>query len=163
MTNSTTYVFIDSQNLHLGIKNLGWDIDYKRLFVYLKEKYNFNGCILYIGFVEKNQKLYKYLQSCGFEIVFKNTKQIGKGRNQIKGNIDVDLTVDAIRRSTQYKVAVFISADGDFAALYDYLITEKGKEIFILIPNMYSYSKFLLKYRKNLRFMNDLKTKIGKQ
>lgn len=157
-----TYAFIDSQNLYMGIKSLGWKIDYKKFFRYLTEKYNVNKAIIYIGYLQENESLYKNLKSCGFEIVFKNTKQYGKSRNQVKGNIDVDLTVDAIRQTSHYDTAVFISADGDFCALYDYLIDEEHKSVSILIPNMYKYSKFLLKYRDNLRFMNDLKQKIGK-
>jgi len=32
------YAFIDSQNLNLGIKELGWDLDFKKFRRYLKEK-----------------------------------------------------------------------------------------------------------------------------
>ncbi len=155
------YAFIDNQNLYLGIKSLGWEMDYHKLFVYLKEKHKVNKAIIYIGYLEKNIHLYSYLERCGFDLVFKNTKQYGKGRNQIKGNIDVDLTVDAVRKCDEYSSAVFISADGDFCALYDYLIDEKKKDLIIIIPNRYKYSGFLLKYRKKLKFMNDLEEKLG--
>lgn len=80
----------------------------------------------------------------------------------MKGNIDVDLAVDAIRRSEEYTDAVFVSADGDFCALYDFLIDEKGKNLEILIPNIYKYSGFLTKYKGCLSFMNDLEKKLGK-
>ena len=33
------YAFIDAQNLYLGIKELGWKLNFKRFRVYLKEKY----------------------------------------------------------------------------------------------------------------------------
>ena len=33
------YAFIDAQNVHLGIKSLGWKIDWKKFRVYLKDKY----------------------------------------------------------------------------------------------------------------------------
>jgi len=33
------YAFIDSQNLNLGVRTLGWRIDYKKLRLYLKNKY----------------------------------------------------------------------------------------------------------------------------
>lgn len=162
MKKQTTYAFIDSQNLHLGIKSQGWEIDYQKLYIYLKDKYKVSQTYIYIGFIKENQSLYNFLTKCGYKLVFKNTKQFGKSRDQIKGNIDVDLTVDAIRRSKEYTQALFISADGDFCALYDYLTKEVKKNIIVLIPNMHKYSKFLLKYRSNLKFMNDLKQKIGK-
>lgn len=34
------FAFIDSQNLNLGVQELGWKIDYKKFNVYLREKYN---------------------------------------------------------------------------------------------------------------------------
>lgn len=36
---SNNFAFIDGNNLNLGIKDLGWPLDYKKLRVYLKEKY----------------------------------------------------------------------------------------------------------------------------
>ena len=33
------YAFIDSQNLNLAIRDLGWILDFKKFRVYLKEKY----------------------------------------------------------------------------------------------------------------------------
>ena len=33
------YAFIDSQNLNLGIRSLGWKLDFERFFVYLQDKY----------------------------------------------------------------------------------------------------------------------------
>lgn len=132
------YAFIDSQNLYIGIKNQRWILDYQKFFVYLREKYKFKKAFIYIGFLKENIPLYRQLSGAGFEIVFKNTKQFGKGIDQIKGNIDVDLTVDAIRKSKEYDKGVFVSADGDFVALYDYLVDD-------------------------LRFMNDLGDKLGKQ
>lgn len=158
----TTYVFIDSQNLHLGIKGLGWKLDYQRFNVYLKQKYNASKIIMYIGYISKYKKLYDYLTQCGYQLVYKNTKRIGKNKNDFKGNIDVDLTVDVIRNLKKFNHAIFVSADGDFCPLYDYLI-EKNKKITILIPNQHLYSKFLFKYQNRLKFMNDLKQKLGQK
>jgi hypothetical protein len=33
------YAFIDGNNLHLGAKDSGWKVDYKRFRVFLKDKY----------------------------------------------------------------------------------------------------------------------------
>jgi uncharacterized LabA/DUF88 family protein len=156
------YCFIDNQNLYLGIKGQNWDLDYKRFYVYLKEKYRVDKAILYVGYIRENENLYKYLTKCGFEIVFKNTKQYGQSRRQVKGNIDVDLAVDAIRRIEKYTEAVFVSADGDFCALYDFLLDEMNKGVEIIIPDANKYSSFLKKYRNSLSFMNDLKKKLSR-
>lgn len=34
------YAFIDSQNLNLSIKSLGWNLDFQKFRRYLKEKYS---------------------------------------------------------------------------------------------------------------------------
>lgn len=157
-----TFCFIDSQNLYMGIKAQGWILDYKKLYTYLIEKYKADKVFIYLGYVKENKSLYESLERQGFEIIFKNTKQIGKNRDQIKGNIDVDLTVDSIRKASYYDNGLFISADGDFLALYDYLFEELNKELLIMVPNVYKYSSFLLKYRNKLRFMNDLNHKLSR-
>jgi len=55
-----TYTFIDASNLFYGgEKSLGWKIDYKKLLVYLKEKYN-TSYIFYFGGVEIYNFKYDY-------------------------------------------------------------------------------------------------------
>lgn len=55
------FAYIDGANLHKGITDLGWKLDYKRFRVWLKEKYNVVNAYLFIGFVAKNKNLYTYL------------------------------------------------------------------------------------------------------
>ena len=43
------YAFVDSQNLNLSIRALGWKIDFGRFRVYLKEKYQIKKAFLFIG------------------------------------------------------------------------------------------------------------------
>ena len=155
------YAFIDAQNLYLGIKSQGWKLDYKKFYVYLKEKYKADEVFMYIGYIKGNEILYRRLRGFGYQLVFRQTRKYSFGNNKIKGNVDVSLTVDAIRKSEKYKRAIFVSADGDFCPLYDYLIDEKKKEILIMVPNSYSYSRFLLKYHNRLRYMNNLKEKLS--
>ena len=152
------YAFIDSQNLYLGIKSLKWELDYQKLFIYLKEKYSVRKAYYYIGFLQQNVSLYKKLGSYGYDLVYKN---IGKNRGrEVKGNIDVDLTVDAIRKKNYFDTGLFISADGDFTALYGYLYEELNKEIIIIVPNKHCYSRLLLKYSSKLKFLNNLENKL---
>lgn len=60
---SNNYAFIDSQNLNLSIRSLGWKLDFARFHVYLKEKYGMTKAFLFIGFVEGNNDLYVSLRS----------------------------------------------------------------------------------------------------
>jgi hypothetical protein len=83
-TTMSNYAFIDSQNLYLGIKNLGWKLDYKRFRVYLKDKYNIEQAYLFIGFAHGNENLYMQLQLYGYICIFKPTLEL-PGENRKNG------------------------------------------------------------------------------
>jgi hypothetical protein len=54
------YAFIDSQNLNLSIRNLGWKLDFRRFRVYLTEKFNVLRAYLFVGYSDlKNNLEYK--------------------------------------------------------------------------------------------------------
>ena len=56
-----TFVYIDASNLFYGgEKSLGWKIDYQKLLVYLKDKYNISAAF-YFGGVEIHDFKYDYL------------------------------------------------------------------------------------------------------
>ncbi|MSU74670.1 NYN domain-containing protein, partial [Candidatus Kaiserbacteria bacterium] len=118
------YAFIDSQNLNLGLKILGWKLDYARFRIYLKEKYGVSKAYMFIGFVALNQGLYDRLQEAGFILKFKPTIPDGEGK--IKGNIDADLVLRAVVEINEYNKAIIISNDGDFYSLVEYLYENKN-------------------------------------
>lgn len=152
------YAFIDSQNLNLGIKKLGWNLDYKRFRVYLKEKYGVEKAYIFIGFVSLNQKLYDRLQEAGFLLVFKPTVPDNEGK--IKGNVDADLVLRAMIEYPNYNKAVIVSSDGDFYSLVQYLY-ENNKLETVLSPDMENCSSLLRQTSKDkLRFMNELGPKL---
>ncbi len=151
------YVFIDSQNLNLSIKDQGWDLDFNRFYVYLKEKYKTSRIFLFIGFIQKNVRLYNYLSSVGYILIFKPILLI-KNTNHIKGNVDAELVLQAMIEYDKYDKAIIISGDGDFHCLIDYL-RKKNKLEIVIIPNRKKYSQLLLNFSEYLRFMNDLKQK----
>lgn len=45
------YAFIDCQNLYFGIKELGWQLDWKRFRIYLKDKYKVTQAFICIGYL----------------------------------------------------------------------------------------------------------------
>ena len=48
---TVTYAFIDSQNLNLGVRELGWRIDDERFRKYLTDKYGVTKAYIFIGFL----------------------------------------------------------------------------------------------------------------
>lgn len=66
-----TNIYIDGNNLYRSAKELGFNINYKRLRGWLSQKYNVDSIYLFIGLVPERVKFYEYLQSCGYILVFK--------------------------------------------------------------------------------------------
>jgi len=152
------YAFIDGQNLNLGIRTLGWKLDFRRFRIYLKEKYNVDTAFYFIGYVDGNNDLYASLQEYGYILIFKPTFKNKEG--VVKGNCDADLVLQAMIDFKKYDKAVIVSGDGDFYCLVKYL-RERGKLKTVLTPNN-SYSGLLKKSAgKNLTSMNDLKKKLA--
>ena len=153
------YAFIDSQNLNLSIRSLGWKLDFARFRVYLKEKYGVTKAFLFIGFVEGNNDLYVSLQSAGFLCIFKPTLEYKNGTT--KGNCDAELVLHAMIEFLNYDKAVIVTGDGDFYCLVKYLI-DKNKIEAVIIPNRFKFSALLnfKIFRPFLKFMNDLRTKL---
>ena len=152
------YAFIDSQNLNLGIKKLGWNLDYKKFRRYLYEKYGVEKAYMFIGFVVLNQKLYDSLQEAGFLLKYKPTIPDEDGK--IKGNVDADLVLCAALEIGEYSKAVIVSSDGDFYSLVQHLYEEKKLET-VLSPDFKNCSSLLRKTAKEkMQYMNELRKKL---
>ncbi len=163
------YAFIDSQNLNLGVKNdvintkgktiyKGKVLDYRKFRHYLREKYGVSQAYMFIGMVPTNNDLYTYLQRCGFTLVFKaiSTYMDENGHTVTKGNVDTDIVLYSVGHlADEFDRAVFVSGDGDFLSLYEYM-KGKGKLAKIVVPNRMRYSKLLNTYRDELAFVGDL-------
>ena len=153
------YAFIDSQNLNLSIRELGWKLDYKKFRVYLKEKYGVTKAFLFIGYIEGNNDLYVSLQEAEFLCIFKPTLKYQNGTT--KGNCDAELVLQAMIEYSNYNKAIIVTGDGDFYCLAKYLIENRKLEA-LVIPNRFKFSA-LLNFkicRPLLRFMNDLRVKL---
>jgi len=157
------YAFIDSQNLNLGIQGCGWRLDFKKFFIYLKDKYRIKKAFLFIGYVAGNESLYTFLQKSGYIVVFKPTLEYKKeGIVLTKGNVDAELVLHTMIEYQNYDKAIIVSGDGDFHCLLEYLV-EKNKLLHILIPNPKKYSALLRKFREYFVYIHNLQQKLSKQ
>lgn len=155
---NNNYAFIDSQNLNLGVRSLGWNLDFKRFRIYLKEKYNITTAYLFIGYIATNRNLYSFLQKAGYVIIFKPTLPDQNG--EVKGNIDADLVLQAMLDYSKYDKAMIISSDGDFYSLVKYLYENK-KLLAVLSPYHKTCSVLLKKSAKEkIVFINNLRQKL---
>ena len=63
------YAFIDSQNLNLGVRSVGWRLDFRKFRLYLKNKYQVQKAFLFIGYVAGNERLYTFLQKSEYILI----------------------------------------------------------------------------------------------
>ena len=139
---------------------MGKLLDFSKLGLFFEKK--FNGRIYRISYyvayptegtrpkndIDKLHKFLTYLKKgLGYHIVKKPLKTIylrnAEGKliyDQIidqpasieKGNLDVEITIDAIRYSGTYDIAIFLTGDSDFLALINYLRNlDNPKKVFI--------------------------------
>jgi uncharacterized LabA/DUF88 family protein len=151
------FAFIDSQNLNLSIRALGWSLDFMRFRKYIADKYHIKQAYLFIGYVSGNETLYQSLQKQGYILIFKPTLYLPDGK--VKGNVDAELVLHTMIEYPNYDKAVIVSNDGDFFCLVEYLI-KQNKLLKLLIPNKKQYSSLLRKFMANIDFMDSLRGKL---
>ncbi len=131
-------LFIDGANLYATSKSLGFDIDYKRLLGLFRQKGQLIRALYYTALAEEQEyssirPLIDWLDYNGFTMVTKPTKEFtdASGRRKIKGNMDIELAVDAMRLSENLDHVVIFSGDGDFRSLVAAL-QQKGKRVSVI-------------------------------
>ena len=133
-----TALFVDGANLYATAKAIGFDIDYKKLLSIFRERATLVRALYYTALAEDQEyssirPLVDWLDYNGFTMVTKPTKEFvdSLGRRKIKGNMDIELTVDAMRLSDHLDHVVIFTGDGDFKALVAAL-QQKGKRVTIV-------------------------------
>lgn len=119
-------LFIDGSNLHAAAKSLGFDIDYKLLRQEFERRGKLTRAYYYTALLESEEyspirPLIDWLTYNGFAIVTKSAREFtdSMGRRRIKGNMDVELTVDALELAPHLDHAVVFSGDGDLRPMIE--------------------------------------------
>jgi uncharacterized LabA/DUF88 family protein len=160
-TRIKNYAFIDGQNLHMGLRDSGIALDFRKFRIYLQEKYDVFAAYYFIGYMQENQSLYDMLQRAGYVLQFKEVSKDHTGK--AKGNVDVDLTLRVIDKLQEYDRAVLVTNDGDFASVVTYLIG-KGKFEKVLSPNRAKCSYLLRKAAKgHIDYLDEARGKIERK
>lgn len=158
------FAFIDSQNLNLGIQKNGWKMDWRKLRAYLRKEHNVQQAYMFIGYMQEHEAMYEQLHEAGYLIVLKPTVGMHAGSDEatkkptIKGNIDAELVLYAMKELPNYQQAVIISGDGDFYCLAEYLAAKKRLK-HIMTPNRF-YSTLLRPYEDQIVRLDKLKSKL---
>ena len=121
-----TALFIDGANLYATAKALGFDIDYKRLLKEFQGQGQLVRAFYYTALIEDQEyssirPLIDWLDYNGYRVVTKPTKEFvdSLGRRKVKGNMDIELAIDALELAPYIDHMVLFSGDGDFRSLVE--------------------------------------------
>lgn len=121
-------LFIDGANLHGTSKALGFDVDYKLLRQEFMRRGKLVRAFYYNTLIESDEfstvrPLIDWLNYNGYTAVTKIGREFSDvhGRRRVKGNIGVELAVDAMELAPYVDHVVIFSGDGDFRRLVESL------------------------------------------
>jgi uncharacterized LabA/DUF88 family protein len=128
-------LFIDGSNLYAAARALQFDIDYKLLRQEFMRRGKLVRAFYYTALLEGEEyspirPLVDWLQYNGFTMVTKPAREFvdSQGRRKIKGNMDIELAVDALEMAEHVDHIVLFSGDGDFRPLVE-AVQRKGVRV----------------------------------
>ena len=131
-------LLIDGANLYATSKALGFDIDYKALLKTFQKKGYLLRAYYYTALIEDQEyssirPLIDWLDYNGYNVVTKPAKEFtdATGRRKVKGNMDMELAIDALELSESVDHFVLFSGDGDFRSLVSAL-QRKGRKVSVV-------------------------------
>ena len=136
--NDRIALFIDGANLYATTKTLGFDIDYKRLLSEFRARGSLVRAYYYTALIEEQEyssirPLVDWLDYNGYRVVTKPAKEFvdSMGRRKVKGNMDIEIAVDALEMAPFITQMVLFSGDGDFAPLVE-AVQRKGVRVSVV-------------------------------
>src|SRR3979411_536932 len=164
-------LFIDGANLYATAKTLGFDIDYNRR----RKEFQSRGTLLrafyYTAIIEDQEyssirPLIDWLDYHCFAVVTKATKECcdASGRRKVKGNMDIELAVDAMELAQHIDEMVLFSGDGDFRSLVE-AVQRRGVRVTVVSTISSQPPMIADELRREADVFIDLvelKTKIGR-
>lgn len=166
------FAFIDSQNLNVSTQKFGWKMDWQKFRQFLGDKYGVTKAYMFIGYIPENESLYEQMHEAGYAVVLKPTFDMTRPRPEestedkpeekkpVKGNIDAELVLWAMKEMSNYDKAIIVSGDGDFYCLVEYL-ESKDRLLHLLTPSSHysglynrydSYVERLDQFKQELRY-----------
>jgi uncharacterized LabA/DUF88 family protein len=120
-------LFIDGPNFYATAKALAIDVDYKRILTEFESRGTLVRAFYYTAIIEDQEyssirPLVDWLDYNSFTVVTKATKEFvdsTTGRRKVKGNLHIELAVNAMDLSRRIDEMVLFSGDGDFRSLVE--------------------------------------------
>ena len=131
-------LFIDGANLYSAAKNLGFDIDYRKLLEEFRKRSVLVRAYYYTALVENEEyspirPLVDWLDYNGYRLVTKPAREYvdGNGRKRFRGDMDVEIAVDMLEMAEHADHMVLFSGDGDFRKLVE-AVQRRGSRVTVV-------------------------------
>jgi len=164
-------LFIDGSNLYAAGKSLGFDIDYKLLRSEFMRRGKLLRVLYYTALLENDEyspirPLVDWLNYNGYSTVTKLAKEYtdSMGNKKVKGNMDIELAVDAMELAPHVDHIVIFSGDGDFRPLVESL-QRQGVRVSVvstIVSQPPMISDDLRRQADNFIELDDLREAIGR-
>ncbi len=131
-------LFIDGANFYAAVRALDVEIDYARLLEDFRKRGRLIRANYYTALTEDQdfsplKPLVDWLDYNGYRVVTKAAKEYtdSTGRKRYKGDMDVELAVDALAAASWVDHLILFSGDGDFRVLVEAL-QNKGVRVSVV-------------------------------
>ncbi len=130
-------IFIDGANFHATARALGFEIDYKKLLDHFRQagrlvRAHYYTSILDDGDFNSLRPLLDFLDYNGYAVVTKAAKEFvdAAGNRKVKGNMDIEIAVDALELAPRLDHVILFTGDGDMRSLVE-AIQRRGVRVSI--------------------------------
>ncbi|MGF6429987.1 NYN domain-containing protein [Bradyrhizobium sp. Pha-3] len=164
-------LFIDGPNLYATARTLGFDIDYKRLLSEFQSRGALLRAFYYTAVIEDQEfssirPLVDWLDYNGYTVVTKATKEYvdASGRRKVKGDMDIELAVDAMELASRIDEMILSSGNGDFRSLVE-AVQRRGVRVTV-VPSIASQPPMiadeLRRQADTFTDLMDLRVRVGR-
>jgi len=127
--NQKVYVAIDAANLYYAALKAKLHLNFEQIYNWFNKNTKYVELGFYTAYNAEDQKQVEFLERLeeyGYKVIKKPIKVFQN--HKVKGNMDIEITVDLLRREQEFDVFVLMSGDGDFS----YLIKALTKTTIVL-------------------------------
>ncbi len=131
-------LFIDGANLYSASRTLGFSIDFKRLLDHFGAQGRLVRAYYYTALFDDVEysplrPLVDWLVYNGYTLVTKRAKEFtdAYGNRRIKGDMDVEIAIDAMEMAKKLDRIVLFSGDGDFRRLVE-MVQREGVRVSVV-------------------------------
>ena len=136
--NERIALFIDGANLFSTTKAVDIDIDYKKMLNLFAAKGRLITANYYTAITERPdfsalQPLLDWLDYNGYQVITKPAKEVTdrEGRRKLKGNMDIEITIDMLKLAPHIDHMILFSGDGDFRAVLE-AVQKQGVRVTVI-------------------------------